>query len=451
MTPAPAPTAAGHLARYIAEAPRRVDVAPVAEAAKMCLADWLAVAIGAVDEPAARTVRAAMVEGGDGPAVVLGGGRASPAVAALANGTSAHCLDFDDTHVGSLAHIGAPTWAAVLAIAPVVGAGGREMLAAFVTGFEAGACIGGQGRGEALSQRGVHATAVVGRFAAAAASAALLHLDEHQALNALGLAGTQAGGLTASFGTMAKPFHAGRAAMDGVLAATLAARGFTAAHDLLDRPEAFLAILAGARAAPVDTGDLGRRSQILENTFKPYASCLLTHPAIDAAHALCRELEAAALTPDAVVTVVARVNALAITLAGRTEVETDLQGKFSLAYCIALALLGHSVSPADFCEARRGDGAVRALAARVQLVADERMANTAAHLTAQTSAARTFEAHVPLALGNPGNPMGWADMRAKFDALVAPRLGAGAAALFDLTRGFERARTDDVVRALAAT
>src|SRR5438132_1443588 len=147
----------------------------------------------------------------------------------------------------------------------------------------------GGGLGEAVTARGWHSTGVFGRLGAAAAGAALLRLGAARALHALGSAATQSGGLTASFGTMAKPFHAGKAAMDGVVAAQLAAAGFTAATGLFEPGGGLDTALVQDRSvtfASLDTpGDLSGW-RILDNSFKPYAACHLTHPAVDAARAL---------------------------------------------------------------------------------------------------------------------------------------------------------------------
>jgi 2-methylcitrate dehydratase PrpD len=214
----------------------------------------------------------------------LFGGTAAAPFAALANGTLAHCLDFDDTYVKAITHTSAPVWAATLALGEEVGADEAAMLSAFVAGFETAARIG-SGLGEAVTARGWHGTGVFGRLGAAAAAAVLLRLDAKQSLHALGAAATQTGGLTASFGTMAKPFHAGRAAMDGIVAAQLAASGFAAATGLFEPGGGLDTALVQDRSAtfsPIDT--TGWR--ILENSFKPYAACHLTHPAVDAARAL---------------------------------------------------------------------------------------------------------------------------------------------------------------------
>ena len=187
-------------ARFIASAPGRNDPTEAVDAARMVLVDTLGVALGAADEDAGRIVRkVAVAWNSSGGAQILLGGRSAPAIAALINATHGHCLDYDDTHVGAVAHLGNPTWAAALAIGQHIGACDRDIL-----------------------------------NAAAAAAATLLGLDESGIRNALGAAATQAAGLTASFGTMSKPFHAGKAAMNGVLAAELAAAGFDAADGLLE-------------------------------------------------------------------------------------------------------------------------------------------------------------------------------------------------------------------------
>src|SRR3954452_1940374 len=203
------------LAGYIAGAGERALPPEVADMARLCLADWLGVAIGAREGPAGGIVRGTL--GGwrsAGNSTVLFGGAAAAPFAALANGTLAHCLDFDDTYVRAVTHTSAPVWAATLASGEEIGAAEDAMVAAFVAGFEVASRIG-DGLGEAVTARGWHGTGVFGRLGAAAAAAALLHLDAVRPRSALGAAATQTSGLTASFGTMAKPFHAGRAAMDG--------------------------------------------------------------------------------------------------------------------------------------------------------------------------------------------------------------------------------------------
>src|SRR5947209_12259526 len=176
------------IAAYIAGAPSRVLPAEVADMARLCLADWLGVAIGAADEPAGRIVRdVAAGWRSQGRATVLFSGTAAAPFAALANGTLAHCLDFDDTYVKAVTHISAPVWAATLALGEEAGADEAAMLSAFVAGFETASRLG-NGLGEAVTARGWHGTGVFGRLGAAAAAAVLLRLAAKQTLPALAAA-----------------------------------------------------------------------------------------------------------------------------------------------------------------------------------------------------------------------------------------------------------------------
>ena len=426
------------IAAYIAGAPERRLPPEVADMARLCLADWLGVAIGAGDEPAGRIVReVAAAWGSAGRATVLFGGTAAAPFAALANGTLAHCLDFDDTYVKAVTHTSAPVWAATLAVGEEIGADEATLLSAFVTGFEVAARIG-SGLGEAVTARGWHGTGVFGRLGAAAAASVLLRLDAKRALHALSAAATQTGGLVASFGTMAKPFHAGRAAMDGVVAAQLATAGLQAATGLFEPGGGLDNALVQDRAlslVPVDFAGW----RILDNSFKPYAACHLTHPAIDAA----RSLRPGPGDLAGLRAVRAEVGALADKITGGRSgtPATALDGKFDLKYCVALGLHGHAASAADFREPWRPDPAVCATAGKVEIAVSAEMGFASARLGLDYADGRRAVAEVPVAKGHPGNPMGWDDMRTKFDALVTPVLGPRGETLFALARDFGRAGT----------
>lgn len=413
---------------FLATARTRSNPADVIAAARMCLVDWTGVAIGAAGEAPGTIVRDAMHEAG--PALVLSGGTASSTTAALINGTLAHTLDFDDTHVASLTHISGPTWAALLALASKLDDDNADLLNAFICGFEVGGRLGTL-IGPAMLERGIHATAVIGGLAATAAGCVLLGLNQSQTANALGLAATQAGGLTASFGTMAKPFHAGKAAMNAVIAVQLAKAGFTATHEALDSSKGLAgALIQDQSLTFAAIGDNGW--QILQNTFKPYASCLLTHASIDCARKIAPSLDGD------IESVTANVHPLAIQLAGKTEPRTPLEGKFSLAFCITLGLNGHAASAADFSDVRLQDTGIQQTAGRVKLAADPSLRETAARVSVTMKDGTERKAETAFALGNPENPMQWPDMKAKFIALAERRLGRRADALFEHLRTLER-------------
>ena len=407
------------------------DVPPeVIEAARMCLVDWAGVALGATNEAPGRIATEAMRD--EGPALVLSGGKASAPIAALINGTLAHSLDFDDTHVPSLTHISGPTWAALLALATTPGIKSTNILRAFVAGFEVGARLGNK-IGPALLERRIHATAVIGTLAATAAGCALLGLDQTQTANAMGLAATQAGGLTISFGTMAKPFHAGKAAMNAVIAVMMARAGFVASHTAFDDPEGLARAFLQDRSLrfqPID----GAGWQLLQNTFKPYASCLLTHASIDCARQLHQRVGKHSIKD-----LSARVHPLAIQLAGKVNPATPLEGKFSLTFCIALGLSGYPASAADFTADRLKDASVGNAAARVSLIADTTLRETAAAARLTLDDGRVLEADTAFALGNPENPMSWPDMDAKFLGLTEPAFGSKAKSILQKLKAVESA------------
>ena len=407
----------------------------VIDAAKKCLADWIGVAIGARDEPAGRSVRATVRRWrAQGIAPVLFGEPTAPVGAALANGTLAHCLDFDDTHVGSVAHLSAPSWAAVLAAGSTGAASEAALLNAFVAAFEVGAHLRGQGFGGTVNHSGWHSTGVFGTLAAAAGAAAATRLDREAAGRALGIAATQAGGLTGSFGTMSKPFHAGKAAFNGVLSAEMASDGFVPALDLLEPDGALARALVQDRRQRLPDVDFDAGWQLLANTFKPYACCLLAHATIDAG----RTLRAASVGRP-IASVTAFVNPMAIKLAARPAPATALEGKFSTQYCAALALSGFKATQTDFSPERIADPALRALTAKVRLQEDEAMSETASRMVIDYADGTRAEAVTALARGNPGNPLNWDDLAEKFMPLAEPKLGARTATeLLACLREFER-------------
>lgn len=418
-------------AQFIATAAGRNYPAEVVDAARMALVDAVGVALGAHGEGAEQSVRQVAARwGATGEAQILMGGRTAPAVAALVNATLGHCLDYDDTHVGSVAHLGNPTWAAALAVGQQVGASDRDILGAFITGFEVGARIG-RGLGNPVNHRGFHSTGLFGCFAAATAAAVLLDLDEAGIRNALGAAATQASGLTASFGTMAKPFHAGKAAMNGILAAELAAESFEAAQGMIESEGGFAtAFIQDAEHAPMPL-DFEGGMEITRNTLKPYAACLLTHPVIDAGRALKDAVDGREVAEIAV-----DVHPICIQLAGKPQPQTGLEGKFSTAYCAALALTGHMVTAQDFVGERVADPRLRDLLGKVSLTADPDMHMTAATMRLRLADGTELTHETELALGNPGNPMNWDDMHTKFMPLAEPELGDRAQRLYALLRGF---------------
>src|SRR5215475_6491907 len=181
-------------------------------------------------------------QGGAPIATVIGHGVRLPVLlAALVNGAASHALDFDDVNLAMTGHPSVVLLSALIALAEERGSSGQDVMTAFVAGYELQCRLGLLLAPGHYNTLGFHATATVGSFGAAAACAHLLGLDAEKTATALGIAGTQAAGLKSMFGTMCKPLHAGKAAQNGLIGASLAARGFTSRGDVLDCPQGFAA------------------------------------------------------------------------------------------------------------------------------------------------------------------------------------------------------------------
>src|SRR5437762_11546265 len=237
------------IAEFIAKSRWEDCPAEAVDAARRAILDCLGVMLAGSVEPAARIVTdIARSEGGAPIATVVGTPLRTGAVwAALANGTAAHALDFDDTNFAMMGHPTAPVLSAALAAGELALADGRVLVHAFLLGFEVETTLA-EVLNPAHYEKGFHATGTLGAMGAAAAAARLLGLDATQTRTALAIAASQASGLKENFGTMTKPFHAGHAARSGVLSALLAREGFTASEQAIEGPQGYLAVLsAGTR------------------------------------------------------------------------------------------------------------------------------------------------------------------------------------------------------------
>ena len=419
------------IASYVSGTPQRQIPENVLDAARMCLADWCAVGLGAFDQPAGvSAMSVAKAWSSTGRAPMFFSGYHAPTAAAFVNGTFAHCLDFDDTHFGCLAHLSGPTWAATLATASHRGLDDETALRAFINGFEVASRLGGNGLGHEITGRGIHSTAVFGRLSAAVAASYAYGLNEQQIMYALGAAATQCIGLVASFGTMSKPLHAGKAALDGVLSAELASAGFESKLDLLEAEGQTLAaslVQDGLKTFPKLS--FGDEWQILQDTFKPFAACNLTHATIETGQKLASEINL-----DNIDKVIVNVHPSVLRLAGKPSPNTPLEGKFSNQYCAALGLSGYDATKRDFDMDRITDPKIRGLMEKVTLTGTDGVSEVSATMTVHFGDGSQVSAETPISIGNPGNPLGWEGMERKFNALVEPVLGDGTETLFKLIR-----------------
>jgi 2-methylcitrate dehydratase PrpD len=215
------------------------------------------------------------------------GTRLRAASAALVNGTLAHGLDFDDTHVAAVYHASAPALAAALAAGEAAGADGRSTLLAFVAGLELGCRLAGAAPG-AFHDRGFHPTSLCGTFACAAVAARLAGDSETALVNALGLCGSQAAGILELRESWLKRLHPGWAAHSGLVAAALGRHGFRGPATVFEGPQGFFASHLGSvpEGARSPVHDLGTTWASRGIALKPYPCCHFIHAFVDAALAL---------------------------------------------------------------------------------------------------------------------------------------------------------------------
>jgi 2-methylcitrate dehydratase PrpD len=411
------------IAAYATGALGRELPAEVKRAAITALVDFMGVAVGGYNDAPTRPVRrVAESWNAKGNARIFVGPLTTPALAALVNGTAAHAMDYDDAHQMGAGHISCPCWSTALAVGGHLDAGEKETLAAFIAGFEVMARLGGGGPagvGRSLHRRGFHPTSVFGRVAAAVVASVLMRLDEATTERAVGVAATTAGGLIGSFGTHAKPFHGGKAAMDGILAAQLAAEGFESATHLLELEKGLLDSFIQDRVVEVPPMDFDARWELLRNGFKPYASCRATHASIQAARKLAPQVKGKKIGR-----VHAKIHPNAVITAGKLNPRSPLEGKFSTQFCIALGLSGYRLVASEFNEAALKDQAVTALLPLIELEVVKDQPQYEAHLEVTLAGGEKLRADTDIVLGHAQNPMSDGDFHDKFTGLTEPVLGA---------------------------
>lgn len=411
------------------------EVAPPAGArarAAIAVLDTVGVTLAGASQPAAEIVRHVVANEASGACGVFGTRvRASPGGAALANGTAAHALDYDDMCFVSLAHPSAPLVPAVLAAAEAERLSGRAVLDAYVVGFEIEARLGSL-MNPRHYQRGWHCTSTLGTIGAAAAVSRLLGLDARTAGHALAIAASEASGLKENFGTMVKPLHAGLAARNGVLAALLARGGMTASDLALDGPQGLLHAMDSEGHGLADAiADLGARWEILETgiTVKLYPSCAGTHPSLDAILDLRRR---EGFTAGDVERLDIEVDSIVPTILIHDRPATGLEGKFSLPFCAAAAVVFGRVGIDTFAAASLTNPQVTALMARVAMQVDPALDRGAppltrarVHIGLRDGRLLTQEARG--ARGYPEQPASGTELDAKFLACAGAALSPPAA------------------------
>ncbi|MCP5153226.1 MAG: MmgE/PrpD family protein [Ectothiorhodospiraceae bacterium] len=346
--PAPATVSAEGLTARLAgqAAGLRYDALPAAvrTVARQCLLDWFGVTIAGATEGTGTLLLAELEEAGGKPQASVVGHRlrTSAYQAAMINGTFSHALDYDDVHPAMIGHPSVPVAPVVLALSERDGHDGRAMLAAFVAGLET-ECRSGRFLTREHYERGFHSTGISGTVGAAAAASNLLGLDTDRTAVALGIAATQAAGLKSMFGTMCKPLHAGKAAANGLLAAQLARRGYTARPDALECAQGLADTHVEAPDAAAALEGFGETFLTPGVLFKYHAACYGTHASIEA----MRQAVEAGLDPGRVERVEIHVPTANLRMCDIQEPSTGLEAKFSLRHTAAMALAGRDTASID--------------------------------------------------------------------------------------------------------
>lgn len=323
--------------------------ADVREAAKEGLIDSIGCMVaGSTDEAVGIALRALPPAPGGHSRLWFSERTTQAADAALLNGIAAHVLDYDDTCLRG--HPSAVLVPAIYAVAQELGSSGRQLLDAYVAGYETWAELVDR-ESDFHQMKGWHPTSIFGSIAAAAACAVLYGLDAQRSAWALGLGASQAGGLMSNFGAMSKSFHVGRAAQAGVVAARLAAQGFTASPDAIEHPRGFLAAVSPSgqvdRTRAAD--GLGREWQLLRRrvNLKKYPTCYYTHRALDGMLSLLAEQPVGADAIERIDVTLSEEHALALRNA---EPVTGLAAKFSMQFAMACAVVARQVGLAELTD-----------------------------------------------------------------------------------------------------
>jgi 2-methylcitrate dehydratase PrpD len=359
-------------------------------------------------------------------ATIIGSSLKAPArFAAFANAVGIHADDYDDTQLavakdrtyGLLTHPTAPVLPAALAIAETHGMSGREMMLAYNLGVEVETKIS-----EAIAPRhyeeGFHSTGTAGTFGGATAAAKLLGLDQERVLRALGVAASEASGLRENFGTMTKPFHAGRAAENGVFAAEIVSLGWTANEQILEAPRGFFQAAGGGWDPNAIMGKLGKPWTFDSPgvSIKPSPSGSLTHPGIGEILDLIKEH---GIKADQVASVDVGTNKNMPTALIYHQPTDNLQGKFSMEFCMAAALLYGKVGLAEFTSEVVNRPAVQELMKRIHFGVNP-VAEAAGYdkmttiIDIHMKDGRTISGRADFAKGSPANPMSFDEVVAKF-------------------------------------
>jgi 2-methylcitrate dehydratase PrpD len=374
----------GRIAEHIAAIRFEELPADIVEIARQTLLDWLAVTLAGSREDLAAILRGEAEEQGGKPVATIIGRNMKTGTqqAALVNGATSHALDYDDTNFLASAHCGVTIIPGLLALAEDRDASGRNFLAALVAGFEASGMAGA-----AHYRLGFHSTGTIGSFGATGACANLIRLDINTAATAFGIAASQTAGLRAMFGTMCKPLHAGKAVQNGLIATTLAARGFTSNPRALECKLGFAATHSPDYDPDRSIAPPPKGWHIQNNLFKYHAACFITHAPIECALDVRRQ----GVARDTIAKMKLRIQSDANDICNIAEPRTGLESKFSLRQCIASAVADVDTAALEsFSNERASDPTLVVLRERIEIEFVPDMRRAYAEMEVLTKNGRRF-------------------------------------------------------------
>lgn len=384
---------------------------------KLCIMDYFGCAIAGSKTPPVQMIYDLIGDmGGKEQATLIPGGSSSVINAAFVNGAASHIVELDDIHKSSIIHAATVVIPASLAVAEWKKATGKELITAIVLGYEICYRIG-----EAVSPSHYyywHNTATCGTFGATIAASKILGLSVEQIIHALGNAGSQAAGLWEFIedGAMTKQLHPGKAAMNGVISALLAEKGFTGAEKILEGERGFFKAMSEAYDERKMTDQLGDTFKIMENSFKIHASCRHTHHVMDLMIALTKE---SPVSLQNIEKVTVKTYQVALDITDDPKPETVYAAKFSIQYCTALALLTGKGGLDVFHEEMLWDKDIRELMKRVDVQVDQDINNAypekwGANIEIKWTTGETITAETDFPKGDPENPVSSEELRQKF-------------------------------------
>ena len=366
--------------------------------------------------------------GGKQESTVIGYGyRTGCLNAAFANGVMAHAIDFDDDYQPGIIHVGCAVISAALAIGEAQRSSGKDLIRAIIAGYDVSCRVAASVSPTHHTPLGFHPTATANCFGVAAAVGILLKLKQNEMVNALGIAGDQAGGLRQYHydGSMIKHFHGGKAAQNGIFAALLAQKGFTGPSQILEGDWGFCKVLTCNDYNLEElTRGLGEIFSISQTSMKPYPSCRATHPSIDAALSLQQEHN---IDTRQIEKLNLRVYDVTFTSNNKPSPETGLQALLSQQYCVADALITGTVEVDDFSPEKIKDEKVRGLMGKIEVIEDasltrsfrENMNRRPVAMEIIMKDGKSFTRSIEYPLGNPENPMSSSQVTDKFKSLAS--------------------------------